>query len=132
MFHVAQINPVNLAVGILNCCFFFLFFCVVFIKTFFIFFLSRIPSSLLRVGCKALWHEFDMHSNVKIPPDVTWLHAGSMGFVPTSHWPIKSQHFYQAQDNILLIVTILNVCKARTYKILNKCYPFTKIFHIRY
>jgi hypothetical protein len=25
-----------------------------------------------------------------------------MGFVPTGHQPIKSRHFYQAGDNILL------------------------------
>jgi hypothetical protein len=39
-----------------------------------------------------------MYSNVKTPSDVTYLPAGSMGFVPTGHRPIKSRHVYQAGD----------------------------------
>ena len=35
------------------------------------------------------------------PSDITYLPAGSMGFVPTGHRPIKSRHFYQAGDNML-------------------------------
>jgi hypothetical protein len=61
----------------------------VFIRTFFIFF-SRISSSLLLVGCKVLWYyEFDMHSSVKTPCDITWLQAECIGFVRTGHWCIK-------------------------------------------
>ena len=73
-----------------------LLFFFVFIRKFFICFLSRISTSFLRVrvGCRAIWdYEFDMHSNVTILRDVVWLPAGSMGY-----WPIKSRHFYQTGD----------------------------------
>ena len=78
--------PVNMGVGILNfsiysqdnllhC--FCLFFCYVFISTFFILFSQDFRvgvSSLLRVGCKALWYyEFDMYSTIKTnTPSPSW------------------------------------------------------------
>jgi hypothetical protein len=41
-----------------------------------------------------LHHLYIMYSNVKTPSDVTYLPAGSMGFVCTGQWPIKSGLFY--------------------------------------
>ena len=72
----------------------------VFILGRFSFFFLRISSSILRVGSKVLWdYEFDMHSNVTTPCDVTWLQSRGMGFVRTGHWPIKNRHFYETGDN---------------------------------